>query len=89
MKNYLLRGNLKGSVIPTQASTGEEGNMRLVPSWEKHIECNQVLRQVVDALLATVGPLALRPDADVRPALLPIAAVLVSSAVDFVTSPVV
>ena len=72
----------------TQACSGEERNMLLVPRWEDHMEGDQVLRQLVDALLAAVGPLALMPDADVRPALAPIAAALVASTEDFEESPV-
>ena len=54
--------------------------MLLVPRWEDHIDSDQTLPQLVDALLAAVGPLALRRDADVRPALAPIVQVLAASA---------
>ena len=47
--------------------------MLLVPRWEEHIDSDQILPQLVDALLAAVSPLALRRDAVVWPALAPIA----------------
>ena len=53
--------------------------MLLVPRWEDHIDRDQMLPQLVDALLAVVGPLALRRDADVRPALAPIVRALAAS----------
>ena len=75
------------SAVLMQASIGEESNMLLVPSWKDHIKGDQVLRQLVDDLLAAVGPLALQRRADVRPALAPIAAALAASAVDTVEPP--
>ena len=62
--------------------------MLLVPTWDKHIVGDTMLRQLVDALLAAVGPLALRPDADVRPALPSIEEALAASAQNFELSPV-
>ena len=47
--------------------------MLLVSRWEDHIDSDQILPQLVDALLAAVSPLALRRDAVVWPALAPIA----------------